>query len=75
MFGTSPNAAFVESSAGVAAGGRTGLTAVTVAVLFAASSFFGPLVDSLSAVSAITSPVLIIVGALMISTIKEVDWS
>lgn len=75
MFGTSPNAAFVESSAGVAAGGRTGLTAVTVAVLFAIASFFGPLVDSLSGVTAITSPVLIIVGALMISSIKDVDWS
>jgi adenine/guanine/hypoxanthine permease len=75
MFGTSPNAAFVESSAGVAAGGRTGLTAVTVAVLFAIASFFGPLVSSLSGVAAITSPVLIIVGALMISSIKDVDWS
>lgn len=75
MFGTSPNAAFVESSAGVAAGGRTGLTAVVVAVLFAIASFFGPLVGSLSGVSAITSPVLIIVGALMISSIKDVDWS
>lgn len=75
MFGTSPNAAFVESSAGVAAGGRTGLTAVTVAVMFAIASFFGPLVNSLSGVAAITSPVLIIVGALMISSIKDVDWS
>lgn len=75
MFGTSPNAAFVESSAGVAAGGRTGLTAVTVAVLFIVASLFGPLVGAVSDVAAITSPVLVIVGALMISSIKDVDWS
>ena len=43
MFGTTPSTAYIESSAGVAAGGRTGLTTVTVAVLFALA-FFGPLV-------------------------------
>ncbi|MDP4122034.1 MAG: hypoxanthine/guanine permease PbuO, partial [Bacillota bacterium] len=48
VFGTSPTTAFIESSAGVAAGGRTGLTALTVAVMFAASMFFSPLVSALS---------------------------
>ena len=75
MFGTSPTTAFVESSAGVAAGGRTGLTSLTVAVLFIAASFFGPLVGAVSNVAAITSPTLIIVGALMIGSVKEIDWS
>ena len=74
MFGTSPTTAFIESSAGVAAGGRTGLTSLTVAVLFMIASFFGPLVTSLSNVAAITSPALIIVGSLMIGSVKNIEW-
>lgn len=74
MFGTSPTSAFVESSSGVAVGGRTGLTTVTVAVLFIIASFFGPLVASLSSVAAITSPALIIVGSLMIGAVKHIEW-
>lgn len=74
MFGTSPTSAYVESSSGVAVGGRTGLTTVTVAVLFIIASFFGPLVGALSGVSAITAPALIIVGSLMIGVVKEIDW-
>lgn len=74
MFGTSPTSAYIESSSGVAVGGRTGLTSVTVAVLFIIAAFFGPLVDSLSSVAAITSPALIIVGSLMISAVKNIDW-
>lgn len=74
MFGTSPTSAFVESSSGVAVGGRTGLTTVTVAVLFMVASFFGPLVASLSSVAAITSPALIIVGSLMIGAVKQIEW-
>ena len=74
MVGTSPTSAYIESSAGVAVGGRTGLTSVTVAVLFMISAFFGPLVASLSGVAAITAPALIIVGSLMISAVKHIDW-
>lgn len=74
MFGSSPTTAYIESSAGVAAGGRTGLTSLTVALLFLVASFFGPLVTSLSGVSAITAPALIIVGSLMIGSVKEIDW-
>ncbi|WP_431027942.1 NCS2 family permease [Lysinibacillus sp. LZ02] len=74
MFGTSPTTAYIESSAGVAAGGRTGLTTLTVAVLFMIASFFGPLVASLSGVTAITSPALIIVGSLMIGAVKNIEW-
>lgn len=74
MFGTSPTSAFIESSAGVAAGGRTGLTTLTVAILFIIASFFGPLVGAVSGVAAITSPTLVIVGTLMISSVKEIEW-
>ncbi|KIL46819.1 NCS2 family permease [Jeotgalibacillus campisalis] len=74
MVGTSPTSAYIESSSGVAAGGRTGLTTVTVAVLFIASAFFGPLVSAVSGVSAITAPALIIVGSLMMGTIAKINW-
>ena len=74
MVGTSPTTAFVESSSGVAAGGRTGLTSLVVGILFIVSSFFGPLVASLSNVAAITSPALIIVGSLMIGAVKGIKW-
>lgn len=74
MFGTSPSTAYLESGSGVAVGGRTGLTALTVAVLFIVASFFGPLVSSLSGVAAITSPALIIVGSLMIGVVKNMKW-
>lgn len=74
VFGTSPTTAFIESSAGVAAGGRTGLTALTVAVMFAASMFFSPLVSALSGIAAITSPALIIVGSLMMGSVSNMNW-
>jgi AGZA family xanthine/uracil permease-like MFS transporter len=74
MVGTSPTSAYVESSAGVAAGGRTGLTTLTVGILFIIAAFFGPLVSSLSSVAAITAPALIIVGSLMIGAVKHIEW-
>ena len=74
MFGTTPATAYIESSAGVAAGGRTGLTTVTVAILFALAAFFGPLVSAVSGVSAITAPSLIIVGSLMMGSVRHIDW-
>lgn len=75
MVGTSPSTAYIESSAGVAVGGRTGLTAVVVAVLFIIVSFFSPLVGAVSGVAAITAPALIIVGSLMIGAVKEINWA
>lgn len=74
MFGTSPSTAYLESGSGVAVGGRTGLTALTVAILFIVASFFGPLVSSLAGIAAITSPALIIVGSLMIGVVKNMKW-
>ncbi len=74
IFGTSPTTAFIESTSGVAAGGRTGLTSVTVAVLFILAAFFGPLVSAVSGIAAITAPALIIVGSLMMGNIAKIHW-
>ncbi|WP_163101060.1 NCS2 family permease [Peribacillus alkalitolerans] len=75
MFGTSPSTAYIESSTGVAAGGRTGLTAVVVAILFTISMFFSPVISAISALPAITAPVLIIVGCFMMEGLAKVKWN
>ena len=72
IFGTSTITTFVESASGVAAGGRTGLTAVTVGVLFILSLFLEPLFGSIP--SAATAPALIIVGVMMITPVREIDF-
>lgn len=74
MFGTSPTTAYIESMSGVAAGGRTGLTSLTVACLFIVASLFGPVVSALSSLPAITSPALIIVGSLMMGHVAKIEW-
>ncbi len=71
MLGTSTVTTFSESAAGVSEGGRTGLTAVTVAVLFIVSMFLEPVFGSIP--GAATAPALIIVGVMMLSPIKGVD--
>ena len=72
VLGTSTVTTFVESSAGVVEGGRTGLTALTVAILFALSLFLAPLFESIP--SAATAPALIIVGVMMMTPVKEIEW-
>ncbi|AOZ93563.1 NCS2 family permease [Paenibacillus crassostreae] len=72
MLGTSTTTAFVESSAGVAAGGRTGLTAVTTGVCFLLSLFLAPIAALIP--GSATSAALIIVGVLMLQSIKEIDF-
>ncbi|MGP4061852.1 NCS2 family permease [Halobacillus sp. H74] len=74
MFGTSPSSAYIESSSGVAAGGRTGLTTFVVAGLFIVSIFFAPIVGAVSGLPAITAPVLIIVGCFMMEGLAKVNW-
>ncbi|MBQ8514376.1 MAG: NCS2 family permease [Ruminococcus sp.] len=69
VLGTSTTTTFVESSAGVAAGGRTGLTALTTAVLFLISMLFAPIFTAIPSFA--TAPALIIVGFLMFSNITE----
>jgi adenine/guanine/hypoxanthine permease len=73
MLGTSTVTAFVESSAGIAQGGRSGLTAVTTGVFFLLSLFIAPLVALVP--GSATSAALIIVGVLMMQSVKEIDFS
>ena len=72
MAGTSTVVSYIESASGVQAGGRTGLTAVIVGLLFLLTLFFAPLVQAIP--TAATAPALILVGAMMIGALKEVDW-
>ena len=74
IFGTSTVTAYVESATGVGLGGKTGLTAVVTGILFILSIFFAPLVLGLFT-SPVTCAALVIVGILMISQLKEVEWN
>lgn len=74
MFGTSPSTAYVESTSGVAAGGRTGLTTIFVAGLFLISMFFSPVIEAIADLPAITAPVLIIVGCFMMEGLARINW-
>lgn len=73
MLGTSTTTTYVESAAGVAQGGRSGLTAFAVACCFAVTLFFSPLFLSIPA--AATAPVLVIVGLLMLEPIRNINFS
>ena len=72
LAGTSPVTSYIESTAGVAVGGRTGLTSVTVGLLFLGTLFVAPFVQAIPAVA--TAPALILVGAMMMGALAEIDW-
>ncbi|WCK55011.1 NCS2 family permease [Aneurinibacillus sp. Ricciae_BoGa-3] len=72
LLGTSTITAFVESAAGVAQGGRTGLTSVTTGILFILALFLAPL--ALIVPAQATAPALIIVGVLMMGAVRHIDW-
>ena len=72
LFGTSNTTTYVESAAGIAAGGRTGLTSVVVAVCFALSAFLATFVSAIP--YAATAPALVSVGVMMTSAFKEINW-
>lgn len=72
LFGTSTVTSYIESAAGIAAGGKTGLTAVTVAVLFLVSLMFAPLIGLVPGFA--TAPPLILVGALMMSEVGKINF-
>ena len=72
IFGTSNTTTFVESAAGIGAGGRTGLTSVVVAICFALSAFLATFVSAIP--SAATAPALVLVGVMMTSSFKEIKW-
>jgi len=73
VFGTSNTTTYVESAAGIGAGGRTGLTSVVVALLFAASAFLATFVSAIP--SAATAPALVMVGIMMLASFREIDWT
>ncbi len=72
VLGTSTVTTFVESASGVAAGGRTGLTALTTGVLFLASTLFAPIFTAIPSFA--TAPALIMVGFLMVGTVTEIRF-
>ena len=73
VFGTSTVTSYIESAAGIAAGGRTGLTALAAGVLFLAALIFTPLIGLVPAFA--TAPALILVGALLMSEVGKIDFS
>ena len=72
VLGTSTTTTYVESASGVMAGGRTGLTGVTSAALFALAILFAPIFLAIPAFA--TAPALIIVGYMMLSSCADIDW-
>jgi len=74
LFGASSITTYIESAAGVAEGGRTGLTAVVTGVLFALCAFFAPVIAMIGGALPITAGALIVVGFLMMGNIKHIPW-
>lgn len=72
IFGTSTTTSYIESSAGVAVGARTGFASVVTAICFALALFFSPLMSVVT--SAVTAPALVIVGVLMVSNLNKIEW-
>ncbi|HLK48405.1 MAG TPA: NCS2 family permease [Bryobacteraceae bacterium] len=72
LTGTSTVVSYIESAAGVAAGGRSGVTAIVTGLLFVAALFVAPLVGAIP--DAATAPALIVVGSLMMTVVREIDW-
>jgi AGZA family xanthine/uracil permease-like MFS transporter len=72
LFGTSTTTAYIESTAGVAAGGRSGFTSVVTGLFFLVALFFSPLLTVVT--SAVTAPALIVVGVLMVASLRLIKW-
>ena len=72
IFGTSNTTTYVESAAGIGAGGRTGLTSIVTAICFILSAFFSSFISAIPSVA--TAPVLIIVGVMMMSSFAQINW-
>ncbi len=72
LLGTSTTTSYIESAAGIQAGGRTGLTAITVAVLFLLTLFFAPVATAIPAFA--TAPALLFVACLMAAALRDLNW-
>ncbi len=75
FFGASSITTYIESASGVAEGGRTGLTSIVVGLLFLVSAFFSPIIAMVGGATPITAGALIIVGFLMMATVREIPWT
>ena len=73
--GTSTVTSYIESATGVEQGGRTGLTAVTVAGLFLVALLFSPVIAMLGGYAPVTAPALVLVGAMMLRNVANLDWN
>ena len=72
--GHSTVTSFIESATGVEHGGRTGLTAVFTGICFILAAFLAPLITTIAQCSAVTAPALVVVGAMMMKNVKDIDW-
>jgi AGZA family xanthine/uracil permease-like MFS transporter len=72
--GTSTVTSFIESTTGVEYGGRTGMTGLTVAILFLLALFFSPVVKMVGSYAPITAPALVVVGTMMIRNVVKINW-
>lgn len=75
LLGTSTVTAYIESGAGIAYGGRTGLTAVTAGLLFLVAPFFSPVVEMVSSYPPITACALVLVGVMMMRNVERIAWN
>lgn len=73
LIGASPMGAFVESSAGIAVGGRSGFTVIVTGILFILGTFFSPLLGVIT--DQVTAPALIIIGILMANSLRDIHWN
>jgi adenine/guanine/hypoxanthine permease len=73
--GTSTVTCYIESAAGVAVGGRTGLTSVVAGMLFLLALLFGPLIGMIANYPPVTSPALVLVGTMMMQNARKIEWS
>lgn len=73
IIGTSNTTTYVESAAGIGVGGKTGLTSIVVAACFIASAFFSSFISAIP--SAATAPALVLVGIMMMSSFREIEWT
>lgn len=74
IFGTSTTTSFVESTSGVAAGARSGFAAIVTGIMFILSLFLFPLVSVIASAPSVTAPALVIVGIMMVSSLRLIEW-
>ena len=72
LTGSSPGTAYIESAVGIEQGGRTGLTAITGAILFLPFLFLSPLISAVPAIA--TAPALVLVGVFMMKPVTKINW-